>query len=128
MKTVRQRKAQWLRRLLIAQMLLSIVTAGLILCDSGRVSQIYSLVVGLLPAALVVAYLGHLPYANLALRTYSTTLAALGGVALSVLVIDGTGTWLNADRLILTAQVSIAVMLAATLSRSGHHHRANRSV
>ena len=83
--------SRWLKRLLVAQSLLSVVAAGLVLFGGEYSSLGYSLAVGLLPAAIIVAYLFRVPYAGLILRAYSATIAALGGLALVMFLVGDGG-------------------------------------
>ena len=118
MKRFLQHNSLWLKRLLVAQALVSVVAAGLVVFGGEYSSLGYSLAVGLVPIAVVAAYVLQLPYSSLVLRAYSATMAAVGGLVLLALLIDGAGSWLNPSRLLLSAQVAVAILLAVALSPS----------
>jgi len=118
MKLLPHQNTRWLKRLLVAQSLVSVVAAGLVLFGGEYSSLGYSLAVGLLPMAIVVAYVLHVPYSSLVLRAYSAAMAGLGGLSLAVLIFEGSGSWLSPSRLLLSAQVAVAILLAVALSPS----------
>jgi len=117
-----QRIPGWIGRLLAAQALISLVAAVVYFGGESQ-SLWYAVTVGLIPVAIVVAYVFRLPHSKFMLLTYCAFTVALGGLVLLATVVESVGSvenWVTPSRLILGLQVAVGASLLVTLSNARH--------
>lgn len=112
----------WIGRLLGAQALISLV-AAIVYFGGDSQSLWYAVTVGMIPVAIVIAYVFRLPHSKFMLLTYCAFTVALGGLVLLATVVESAGggeSWITPSRLILGVQVAVGALLLGTLSNARH--------
>lgn len=86
------------------------------------------IIIGLIPIAMVIAFMHRLPLSRLMLFTYCAVTVALGGVVLVATLVESVvnvEVWATPSRLVLSLHVAVGAMLLVALSgtrdRWGNH-------
>jgi hypothetical protein len=116
----RQRIPSWLGPLLVAQVMVSLVGA-VVYADAHPHELLYTVALGLIPAAMAVAYVRRLAYAEFILLTYCAFTVALGGIVFVATIIESLvnfDSWITLSRLVLGLQVALGATLLVSLFRA----------